>query len=65
MNTIEVNFDSGQELKKGLIQHRNKFCDVRLWAENHAVPAHKLILSLHSTFFEELFASDSSASEGS
>lgn len=62
---VEVPFDSVRELKKGLVTHRNKFCDVRLWVENHAIPAHKLILSLHSTFFEQMFKSEpESASEG-
>lgn len=62
---IEVNYDPAREIMKGLKSYRNLFCDVRLWVENHAIPAHKLILSLHSTFFQQMFKSESeSASEG-
>lgn len=62
---VEVNYNAGQELRKGIQEYRNKFCDVRLWVENHAIPAHKMILSLHSTFFQQMFAAESeSASEG-
>lgn len=56
---VELNYDAGQELKNGLREYRNKFCDVRLWVENHAIPAHKMILSLHSTFFQQMFKSES------
>lgn len=62
---LEVNYNAGQELRKGIQEYRNRFCDVRLWVENHAIPAHKLILSVHSTFFQNMFTTDSeTASEG-
>lgn len=62
---VEVTYDPVRELRRGLLEYRNQFCDVRLWVENHAIPAHKLILSLHSTFFQQMFKSDSeSASDG-
>lgn len=63
--TIEVTYDPVRELRKGLLEYRNQYCDVRLWVENHAIPAHKLILSAHSSFFQHMFRSDSeSASDG-
>lgn len=65
MGTVEVVYSPGNALSIGLQEYRHKFCDVRLWVEGYAIPAHKLILSMHSTFFQQMFINDAaSSSEG-
>lgn len=48
---FDMKFDFESKLMQGIRCERNRFCDIKLWAEGNVIPAHKLILSIASPIF--------------